>query len=376
MNYKSFIGVFLKLFVGSIYYYVSKMISRTCGYALHFDPLSTASDKNHCKDGQTPFTKTFFVSTVVFSSMCLAMVYFVMFRKKHVDPSTYDRRMIMLMFIPSILECVAFCMGIYAQSVMSLSLSMIMKGAKVVFSAIFTVTFLKRKQYPFHWFSVGLCLAGLAVAGASEYLNNKANAGYIILGCSLLLASECMKAFHVIYDEKMLKAYKADTLFVVGMEGIYSIIFLVPTLILAWLVIPGSDGGSLEDLDDTFYRISNSKILIVLLSVLPIVVVVLAIAGVMIIKYLTGVHNALISVLRSVVAWALELILFYSLPDYLAEQYGVPWKAFSSLKLVGFVIVIIATLMYDGTIKIPKIFNYPTTEDSPKEVKDETGKLY
>jgi hypothetical protein len=248
---------------------------------------------------------------------------------------------------------------------------MIMKGAKVVFSAVFTVTFLKRKQYPYHWFSVALCLAGLAIAGTSEYLNNTTDAGYLVLGCSLLLASECMKAFHVIYDEKMLKAFKADTLFVVGMEGLYSIMFLVPTLLLAWLVIPGSDGaGSLEDLEDTFYRISNSNILIVLLAVLPIVVVVLAIAGVMIIKYLTGVHNALISVLRSVVAWALELILYYSLPEYLAKQYGVPWKAFSSLKLVGFIVVIISTLMYDGTIKIPRIFKYPKPETEIKEMNE------
>jgi hypothetical protein len=246
-----------------------------------------------------------------------------------------------------------------------------MKGAKVVFSAIFTVTFLKRKQYPYQWFSVALCLAGLAIAGASEYLNNKSQAGYIILGCSLLLASECMKAFHVIYDEKMLKAFKADSLFVVGMEGIYSIIFLVPALFIAWLVIPGSDGaGALEDLEDTFYRLSNSNMLKVMFSVLPIVVVVYGIAGVMIIKYLTGVHNALISILPSLVAWALELILFYSLPEYLAIQYGVPWKAFSALKLVGFIIVILATLLYDGTLKIPIVFKYPKPETEIKEVNE------
>lgn len=362
---KAFWGVFLKLFVGSIYYYVSNMITKTCGYASYYDPLAPTSaptGKVRCQNGETQFKKTFFVSTVVFGSMCLAMLYFVFFRMKHADPKTYNRRMILLMFIPSILECVAFCLGIYAQSIMTLSLSMIMKGAKVIFSAIFTVTFLKRKQYLFHWFSVGFCLLGLAVAGTSEYLNANGNAGYIILGCSLLIASECMKAFHVIYDEKMLKSYKCDTMFVVGMEGIYSIIFLVPTLFLAWLVIPGKDGGSLENLEDTFYRISNSNILTVLLSILPIVVVVLAIAGVMIIKYLTGVHNALISVLRSVVAWALELILYYSLPAYLADQYGVPWERYSALKLVGFVMVILATLMYDETLKMRRFFRYPDSE--------------
>ncbi len=46
------------------------------------------------------------------------------------------------------------------------------------------------------------------------------------------------------------------------------------------------------------------------------------------------------------VALALDLILYY-LPAYLADRCGGPWEKYSPLKLVGFIIVIFATLMYD-----------------------------
>jgi hypothetical protein len=374
MNLYAFLGVFLKLSVGSAYYFISKMITSTCTYAENFDQSELApSKKNPCPDGMTPFKKPLFVSTVVFGSMTLALVWFVVFRRRAADPASYNKRMVLLMFVPSILECVAFCIGLYAQILMALSLAMIMKGAKVVFSCLFTVTFLKRKQYAFHYFSVGLCVAGLAVAGWSEFLNNPDSSWTVLLGCCLLLASECMKAFHVIYDEMMLKTNNCDCLFVVGMEGLYSIIFLLPTLLLAWLVIPGPDHGSVEDLSDTLFRVESSTMLKVLLSILPVIVVVLAIAGVMVIKYLTGVHNALISVSRSIVAWALELIFFYCAPGDLAKMYGKPWGPFSIMRLVGFLMVIIATLMYDEDIKVPRLFAYPKDERPPiyEETKSE-----
>lgn len=361
MNIHAFIGVFLKLSVGSAYYFISKMITSTCTYAEDYDSnvVVIPQKKNSCKEGMSPFEKPIFLSTVVFGSMSLAFVWFLVFRRKNCDPMSYNKRMVILMFIPSILECVAFCLGIYAQILMALSLAMIMKGAKVVFSCLFTVTFLKRKQYGFHFFSVGLCVAGLAVAGWSEFLNNPDSAGTVLIGCSLLLASECMKAFHVIYDEMMIKAKNCDVLFVVGMEGLYSILFLLPLLLLSWLLIPGPQNGHLEDLSDTFYRVDSSAMLQVLLSVLPVIVVVLAIAGVMIIKYLTGVHNAMISVARSIVAWALELIFFYCAPGDLSRMYGKPWGTYSVMRLVGFIMVIVATLMYDEDIKIPRLFYYP-----------------
>lgn len=373
VNFYAVSAVLVKLVIGSGNYFAQKMIASTCGYALNYDGTVFLDPKhnNKCVDGQTGFDKTFFLSTIVFISMVFSMPLFLFWRKKHCPPSSYSKRMVTLMIIPSLFECVAFCLGTYSQILMALSLAMIMKGAKVVFSAIFTVTFLKRKLMPFHWASVGLCLVGLAVAGGSEYLNNSDNIGTIMLGVSMMLGCECFKAFHIIFDEKMFKHNKCDVTFVVGMEGIYSCILLIPMVLLAWLVIPGNDGGSFENLDDTFHRIANSSTISGILCVYPITVLLVTIAGAMVTKHLSGVHNALISVTRSILIWALELIFYYAAPESLARMYGQPWGPFTYLKLIGFVCVIVATLIYDEDIKIPAIFNYskPEETDAPVEEK-------
>jgi drug/metabolite transporter (DMT)-like permease len=365
VNLYALAAVIIKLVLGSGNYFMQKMIAMTCGYSEYYDDtiLLEPKNRNHCSNGKTGFEKALFLSTIVFVSMIFAMPLFIFWRRKKVAPASYNRKMVILMIIPALFETVAFILGTYAQILMALSLAMIMKGAKVIFSAIFTVTFLKRKLEIYHWAAVGLCVCGLVVAGGSEYLNNSDNVGTILLGTALLLSCECLKAFHIIFDEKMFKSNKCDVTFVVGMEGIYACILLIPILLIAWLAIPGNDGGSLENLSDTFYRIADSSMITGILCIYPITVLVVTIAGAMITKHLSGVHNALISVSRSIVIWALELIFFYCAPADLADQYGHGWKAFTYLKLIGFVLVIVATLMYDEDIKLPCLFTYLTKEE-------------
>ena len=369
MNVLAMWAVFVKLILGSGNYFMQKMIAMTCGYSSYYDGtvLVEPKHKNHCHNGQSGFDKTFFLSTIVFMSMCFSLLFFFFWRKKKVPASSYSKKMIILMIIPAVVECTAFCLGTYAQILMALSLAMIMKGAKVVFSAIFTVTFLKRKLWKFHWFAVGLCVAGLVVAGGSEYLNNAGNVGTLLLGTAMMLSCECLKAFHVIFDEKMFKTNKCDVTFVVGIEGVYACTLLIPMLLIAWLAIPGSEGGSLENLEDTFYRIGTSTMIWGILCIYPFTVFVVTIAGALVTKHLSGVHNALISVSRSIVIWALELIFFYCAPADLASQYGVPWKQYTYLKLIGFVCVVVATLIYDEDITLRWLFAYPEAGASQLE---------
>ena len=98
-------------------------------------------------------------------------------------------------------------------------------------------------------------------------------------------------------------------------------------------------------------------------------VVVPANAGVVIVRYLTGDHNALISVLHSVAAWAVEFILYYSLTTYLAALYGVSWVKYSGWKLVLVVMGSLAALLYDGTLEIRRFVSYPEEATEKEGIK-------
>jgi drug/metabolite transporter (DMT)-like permease len=221
INVYAVAAVVIKLVLGSGNYFCQKMIASTCGYPSYYDGTVylDPKHKSKCLNGQSAFEKTFFLSTIVFISMCFSLPLFWFWRRKYVSKESYNKKMVLLMIIPSMFECVAFCLGTYAQILMALSLAMIMKGAKVVFSAIFTVTFLKRKLENYHWFAVVFCVAGLAIAGGSEYLNNSDKVGTILLGTAMMLSCECLKAFHIIFDEKMIQTDRngdVGQLFVLG----------------------------------------------------------------------------------------------------------------------------------------------------------------
>jgi len=351
MNLHAVAAVAVKLFLGSGNYLFQKVLSSTCGQPLYTEyPIDP---KSKCEEGTVEFGKPFFLTSIVFLSMSCSLIYFVLFRKKHVDKSTYSRKALLNIAAPGFMECGAFALGVYAQILMDLSLAMIMKGAKVVFSALLSVLILRRRLFAYHWIAVCLCLAGLTIAGASEFLNNKDSTTTILIGSALLLGSELLKAFRVILDERLMKDVHCDATLVVGMEGLYSMMIMVPFIILAWTAIPGKEGGALEDLADTFHRLGENPMMIGLISVYPITLLIAAIAGALVTKYLSAVHNAMVSVSRSIVIWLVELLLFYCGTVDIATHYGKGWKEFTWVKLIGFVLVVVSTLIYDGFIKLP-----------------------
>lgn len=363
MHRYALIGIVVKLFLGSANYFAAKVINSTCGTPEESDE----GNPKKCPAGQTPFNKAFFITLCNFISLSLTIWIFYFIRRPKLDKTPYTRRNVLLMAIPGTIEACAFCLATSAQILMALSLAMIMKGAKVVFSALFTVLLFRRQLPWFKWLAVTVCLGGLSLAGSSEYMNQSesGDAGTILIGLCMSLASEAMFAFQVIFDERMMKRKNCDPTFIVGMEGVYGTLFLLPVVFIAWLSIPGKQAGSYENLSDTFYRVGESGAIIGFLIFYLLDIFVVAVADATITKYLSGVHSSLVSVGRTIVVWMLELVLFYGAPESISKMYGQKWDVYSPLKVVGFVIVVAAIFMYDGIIRVPG-FDYSSIYKKPE----------
>lgn len=363
MHQYALIGIIVKLFLGSANYFAAKVINSTCGAPQEWDE----GKPKKCPPGETPFNKAFFVTLCNFISLSLTIWIFYFIRRPKLDKTPYSRRNIMMMAIPGTIEACAFCLATTAQILMALSLAMIMKGAKVVFSALFTVLLFRKPLPWFKWLAVFVCLAGLSLAGSSEYMNQSSSgdAGTTLIGLCMSLASEAMFAFQVIFDERMMKKKHCDPTFVVGMEGVYGTLFLLPVVLIAWLAIPGKQAGSYENLSDTIYRIGESGAIIGFLIFYLLDIFVVAVADATITKYLSGVHSSLVSVGRTIVVWMLELVLFYGASESISNMYGQKWDVYSPLKVVGFMIVVAAIFMYDGIIRVPG-FDYSSVYKKPE----------
>ena len=204
MNVETVWAVIIKLFVGSAFYIITRMIMKTCTTpSYEFDYIKAADNyKNkYCPVGETAFGKGIFVMTVGWAAMALALLYFYVFRKKSAPSSSYGRRAVMLVAVPSALDMVSTALSTFGSPWVSLSLAFIFKGGRVVFSAIFTVILLKRRLYPYHWASVCLCLLGLVVAASSQLFMYPST----FVGVLMIMGSELFKALRIVIEERLMK---------------------------------------------------------------------------------------------------------------------------------------------------------------------------
>ena len=324
-------------------------------YGIDYIDAADKYTNKFCPIGETAFGKGVFVMTVGWTAMSPALLYFYIFRRRKVDRSSYGARSVALVAIPSSLDMVSTVMSVFGSPWISLSLAFIFKGARVVFSAILTVLVLRRRLYAYHWTGVILCIVGLVVAASSQLFSEPSS----LVGVILVLGSEMFKGMRIVVEEKFMKTNRMDPCFLVGIEGLYGSVVFTTTLMVVWLGIGGSDGGSFENLEDTIFRISNSSGLIALFCIYPFITCVTSVVSAVVTKNLSAVHNGLISVLRVGILWVIELIIFYSLAGSpFGKMLGEPWTKYSALKLVGFLIVLFSTLLYDEDIRLPRIFRY------------------
>ena len=74
------------------------------------------------------------------------------------------------------------------------SVYQMLRGAEILFSAIFAVTFLKRPLNKLHYGGIAGCLAGICLVGASSLLSpgggGSSQAGMVLLGMGLIVVAQ------------------------------------------------------------------------------------------------------------------------------------------------------------------------------------------
>ena len=65
------------------------------------------------------------------------------------------------------------------------------------------------------------------------------------------------------------------------------------------------------------------------------------------------------SVLMTALVWLIELVTHHAINP----SFGNAWGPYSGLQLLGFGLVVVALLVYDGSIiRIPRLFTYPPAD--------------
>jgi hypothetical protein len=337
-----------KLVLGCITFSLIKFMSQTCVNI----PDDQYTSPGKCPIGEVRFERPMFIAFVMVASMALALPYYYVFRQRQTGNS---RIVYLYSLLPAVLDAVSIVLMMAGAIFIPMSLTLTLKGARIMYTAVLVVVVFKRKQTSFNWFSIFLSVIGVGLASLSSMLNSPDIQSSALIGIGLTLVSELLRALMTVSEEWLMKCRGADPVLLIGLQGLYGGGILSICVVLAWAAIPGADFGSYESLETTVSMVTHSPLLITLLSILPVIIALFYISSVLVTKFLSSVHNAIVSVLMTALVWLIEIFIHY----VVNVNFGAPFGPYSPLQLVGFGFVVASSLVYDGTIiQLPWMFTY------------------
>jgi drug/metabolite transporter (DMT)-like permease len=221
------------------------------------------------------------------------------------------------------------------------SVYQMLRGMLVVFNALLATIFLKKKYYPHHWGSVLLILIGLAVVGYASVMNAGEGlhvARSPVLGAILVVTAQIFFAIQFVVQEKFLSQFEIVPLQCVGYEGFWGVMLTIMFLfVLYW--VPGSDYGSVESVPYALGQIIVHPPLLIAILTAVASIAFFNFFGITITKRIGSTTRSVIDSCRTMFIWIFSLII--------------GWESFKWLQLVGFVILVTGTFLFNEVIVIP-----------------------
>jgi drug/metabolite transporter (DMT)-like permease len=244
------------------------------------------------------------------------------------------------------------------------SVFQMLRGSVVIFTGILSVLFLKRKLAPYRWVGMALVLVGTAAVGTSSFVckdDSSTGARNPTVGNILIIVAQVVVAVQVVVEEKFISGYNIPALQVVGWEGLwgFSILSCVLTGMYflpqpAFLQAPGAPHTRFEDSGDAFCQLGNSWQLGLAIGGNILSIAFFNYFGISVTKHMNAATRMVLDSVRTVVIWAFSM--------------AVAWQKFCYVQVIGFIVLLAGTVVYNGILKIPGMkYEEETEHDSDED---------
>jgi hypothetical protein len=136
-----------------------------------------------------------------------------------------------------------------------------LRGGVIIFTCIFSKIFLKREIYRHHMLGVMLLVLGFILVGIASVVTSGGGAGSVgvggtVIGISMVLISLVIQAAQLVLEEIILKHYQISAQRMVGLEGIFGMVFIwIWIMLFTFIPCP-----SIDLCDVTLHKKFHSKI--------------------------------------------------------------------------------------------------------------------
>jgi len=257
---------------------------------------------------------------------------------------------------------------------LSASIWQMLRGANIIFSAMFSVIFLGRRMRNYNWLGVAIVVLGITLVGVANGLMTNSlsqaasadvNWSTTLFGMFMTVLAQIFSGGQVVTEEKLLKGLNVPRLQLVGYEGVWGTFVMLPVFACMYY-IPGTDAGSLENVVDTYIKFWNSSDLQFAVFMYVISCMCYNLCAVCVTGALSAVHRTMFMALRTLIVWVVDLSMHYFINP--SSPWGETWSVYSYLELFGFVVLVVGQAIYAGVIQVPGMNYAASPPSSPPSI--------
>lgn len=256
--------------------------------------------------------------------------------------SSLTGKRILLLAVPSTCDIIGSTLLNVGLLLLPVSIFQMVRGAVVLFVGSFSVVFLKRVLIRKQWAGLGLVTAGVFVVGLSAVRHEKSAAvedGWkTLFGVLMILLAQVFTASQFVIEEFILQRYTMEPSQVVAWEGTFGTLITIAGSTLIYLVSPHSSAGtnSMFNLAGALSQIIHHGPLLASFLLILVSLSSFNVSGLTVTSLLSATSRSTIDTCRTLGIWAVSLC------------FG--WESFELFQLVGFVVLVFGTLLFNGVI--------------------------
>lgn len=257
----------------------------------------------------------------------------------------------MVFWLPTIFDICGTTLMNVGLLFVPVSVFQMIRGALPLWVALFSIIFLKRTLKVHKWLSLLIITFGVALVGFAGSLQSKEKSEMkmlgaddgtkTVLGIFLIFFAQVFSASQFVVEEKIMTKYEVPPLEAVGLEGIFGLFTTLIAIPVLHIFIGSKPAGrkGYFDANEGFHQIiSNPQILWSSLAI-AFSISMFNFCGLAVTKNISATVRSVIDTCRSIGIWIFSI------------WFG--WEVFNGLQLVGFMILILGTFLFN------EIWSYP-----------------
>ncbi|KAK4039701.1 hypothetical protein C8A01DRAFT_16343 [Parachaetomium inaequale] len=279
--------------------------------------------------------------------------------KQHDCPSVLRGWRVTLLALPAVCDILATTLMNAGLLLVAASIYQMTRGALVLFVGLFSVVFLRRHLHAFQWLSLVGVMVGVGIVGLAGAIQPdkkpggvapeaggdvSADAVMVIVGVLMIAGAQIFTATQFVLEEWILERSAIEPIRVVGWEGVFGFTVTLLGMVVLHAVIGRTEAGRYGPFDmvEGWRQFWEHEAVFVSSVLIMISIGGFNFFGLSVTRSVSATSRSTIDTCRTLFIWIVSL--------------GLGWETFKWLQVVGFVLLVYFTFLFNGIVQPPLAF--------------------